>query len=113
MHMLLASRVFFERSASMNRISLLVLLAAFTGFAGQSLAQDHILADLQNFHKRDIKVEGFILNETQSVSIKVVAASRKHPLWTRTWILNSDTRERVWDMRRASSNDEDQSTATY
>ena len=97
----------------MNRISLLVLLAAFIGFAGQSLAQDDILADLQNLHKRDIKVEGFILNETQSVSIKVVAASRKHPLWTRAWILNSDTRERVWDMRHASSNDEDHSTATY
>ena len=97
----------------MNRIPLLVLLGAFAGLASQSIAQENVLAEIQNFHKRDVKFEGFILNEPQSVSIKVVAASRKHPLWTRAWILNSETRERVWDMRHASSNDEDHSTATY
>lgn len=113
MHMPTSSKVLLERSVFMNRISLLVLLGAFAGLASQSIAQENVLAEIQNFHKRDVKFEGFILNEPQSVSINVVAASRKHPLWTRAWILNSETRERVWDMRHASSNDEDHSTATY
>ena len=97
----------------MNRISFLVLLAVFAGFGGKCAAQENVLTEIQNFHKRDVKFEGFILDEPQDVSIKVIASSRKHPLWTRAWILNSDTREKVWDMRHASSNDEDRSTATY
>jgi len=98
---------------AMGRRSLLLFLALFFVPGGRSNAQDNVLADIQNFHKREVKFEGFVLSEPQSVSIKVVASNRKHPLWTRAWILNSATREVVWDMRHASPKDDDHASATF
>ncbi len=106
-------RVSPERSVFMKRIFFPLLFAAFAFLGSRCPAQDNILSQIQNLHRRDVKFEGFILSEPQNVSVKVVAAGRKHPLWTRAWILNSETRERVWDMRHSSSDDDDRSTATY
>ena len=97
----------------MSRLSFLIVIAAVVVLGGRSAAQDDVLADIQSFHKRDVKFEGFVLRDPQTVSIKVVTSNRKRPLWTRAWILNSDTREVVWDVRRASSKDDDRSRTTY
>lgn len=97
----------------MSTLRFLIVIAAVVVLGGRSAAQDGVLADIQSFHKRDVKFEGFVLNEPQSVSIKVVTSNRKHPLWTRAWILNSDTRDVVWDVRRSASTDDDRSIRTY
>jgi hypothetical protein len=86
---------------------------AFAGFEGKCIAQDDVLADIRGLQKRDLKFEGFILTEPQNLSIKVVGPGKDRPLWTRAWILNSDTREVVWNLRHASSKDDDHASVHY
>ncbi|HTR80339.1 MAG TPA: hypothetical protein VMM58_01835 [Bacteroidota bacterium] len=97
----------------MGKISLLAFITAFLLVTARSEAQNDVLADIHNLHKSDVEFQGFVLDEPQVVSIDVVAASRKIPLWTRAWILNSDTREVVWEIHHTALKDDDRNSKTY
>src|SRR5450759_3426635 len=97
----------------MNRAFLIVLFAASLGLEGICMAQDNVLVNIRDVRKRDVKFEGFTLNESQSISISVVGSGKERPLWTRAWILNSDTREVVWNIRHASPKDDDHSSVQF
>ena len=97
----------------MNRAFLIVLFAASLGLEGICMAQDNVLVNIRDVRKRDVKFEGFTLNESQSISISVVGSGKERPLWTRAWILNSDTREVVWNIRHALPKDDDRSSVQF
>jgi len=97
----------------MGRKFFLLFVALLFVLAGRNEAQSGVLVEIKNFHKKEVKFEGFTLAEPQTISIKVVSSNREHPLWTRAWILNSDTREMVWDVRHASSKNDDRTTVVY
>jgi len=104
---------FLKGASAMNRAFLILLFAATLGLTGICMAQDNVLTDIRDVHKRDIKFEGFTLNDAQGISISVVGSGKERPLWTRAWILNSDTREIVWNIRHASPKDDDRSSVQF
>ena len=97
----------------MGRKFFLLFVALLFVLEGRNEAQSGVLVEIKNFHKKEVKFEGFTLAEPQTISIKVVSSNREHPLWTRAWILNSDTRGMVWDVRHASSKNDDRTTVVY
>ena len=97
----------------MGRRNLLLVVALLCSLAGFNEAQSNVLVEIKNFHKREVKFEGFTLAGPQNISITVVTSNREHPLWTRAWILNSETRQMVWDDRRASSRNDNRTSVTY
>ena len=100
-------------ASAMNRAFLTVLFAFSLGLGGICVAQDNVLVNIRDVHKRDVKFEGFTLNESQSISINIVASGKERPLWTRAWILNADTREVVWNIRHATPKDDDRSSTQF
>jgi len=81
---------------------LLILLMGVSVTTGWS--QGTILTEIREILPSEIKVEGFKLNATQTVSIEAVGfRTRRSSSFTRAWILNSATREVVWDMDSADS----------
>ncbi len=107
------SNNFLKGASAMNRVFLIVLFATCLGLGGICMAQDNMLANIRDIHKRDVKFEGFTLNESQSISIVVAGSDKERPLWTRAWILNSDTREVVWNIRHASQKDDEGSSVQF
>ncbi len=97
----------------MLKVSIAILFAAVVGIVDQSPAQSDLLVDIHNPRGRDVKCEGFSLDGSESVSIKFTGAEKNRPLWTRAWILNSTTREVVWDTRHAADKDDDRVPLTF
>ena len=97
----------------MLKVSIAILFAAVVGIVDQSRAQSNVLVDIHNPHGRDVKCEGFSLDGSGSVSVKFTGAEKNRPLWTRAWILNSSTREVVWDTRNAADRDDDRVPLTF
>jgi len=82
--------------------SLLVLCLG--GFWHSLYAQETILSDIRDVSPEEIIVEGFGLDREQEVKIEAVAfrpGRRHYFMFTQSWILNSQTREVVWDMGEA------------
>ncbi|HTX17574.1 MAG TPA: hypothetical protein VMG34_02850 [Bacteroidota bacterium] len=97
----------------MKRMIPALVIALLAGVAARCFGGENVLVKLENFHRNQVKFEGFVLAEPENVSISVVASSRERPVWSRAWILNSETREVVWDVRRAASESHDRSSSTY
>ncbi len=67
-----------------------------------AFAQSDILAEVKNLYPQDVKVDGFMLDTDQDVSIKgLLAGSRRDDVYTSAWILNARTRVVVWKSRDA------------
>lgn len=81
--------------------------AALTIFSFQLVnAQAPIIAEIKGASLDEVSVVGFVLTEKQSVSIEGLGYKGKGKWWgTRAWILNSDTREVVWQSTKAGTKD--------
>ncbi|MFQ5638068.1 MAG: hypothetical protein ACE5IR_08740 [bacterium] len=80
-----------------------VLILSF--LVSKSYTQD-ILTDIHNIKPAEIKIQGFGLDRDQEVKIEGVGfqgPKRRGPLLTRAWILDSRTREVVWDIEDADT----------
>lgn len=80
----------------------LVISASSTG----SLFSQYVIADLSNFEMDKVYVKGFTVKRTATISIDAVGVMSKSEKWNRWnpmiaygWILNTDTKEVVWEMR--------------
>lgn len=80
------------------------------------LAQDNILVELDDFYPEKVETAGFVLAQPQEISIEANAISpyRSSSLpFTNAWILNSDTRELVWEIPDAKDVDRDRTVSTF
>jgi hypothetical protein len=71
-------------------------------FNTPTLAQDQLLAEIRNLAPNDVKMDGFVLDKDQEVSIRGIdAGDRGWDAYTSAWILDKGTREVVWKMHNA------------
>ncbi|MCB0281367.1 MAG: hypothetical protein H6627_06910 [Calditrichae bacterium] len=79
-------------------------------------AQDNTLTELNDFYPEKIETAGFVLSQPQEIYIeaKAIAPFRSGatPL-TNAWILNSNTRELVWEIPDADDIDRERTVSTY
>ena len=69
-------------------------------------AQGDILAEVKNLYPHDVKVDGFVLDADQDVSIKgLLAGNRRDDVYTSAWILNARTRTVAWKSRGMATAD--------
>ncbi len=83
-----------------------ILIAVLLFSVNYSYAQDNILTEIKNISPEEIAVEGFRLNNDQEVEINAVGfrgGRRSEYMFTRAWILNTQTREVVWELEDAKS----------
>ncbi len=88
---------------SLNNLSILGLLVAATYCPAQQ-----ILSEIENIVPREIKVDGFNLEQDQQVEINGTGfrKGRKQSVaFTRAWVLNAATREVVWIDQEADMRD--------
>jgi hypothetical protein len=80
-------------------------------------AQDAYLVDLNKFYAEEINLAGFTLNTDQEVTIevKIISARRNYRTYhfSSAWMLNSDSREVVWQLRDKEPEERDRYTAVY
>lgn len=73
-------------------------------------SQSALLTELDDFKPGEMKVAGFVIDEESELKIeaKSLYPSKKydHHL-SHAWILNTDTREKVWNLNMASKEDKD------
>ncbi|MFQ5864603.1 MAG: hypothetical protein ACE5IW_05170 [bacterium] len=87
----------------MRQLACVVFLGLLLA-AQHSQAQDDVLAEIRDILQQEIRVEGFRLAAKQEVQIEAVGfrGSRRHGfMFTRAWILDSRTREVIWEMEEA------------
>ncbi|TFH02422.1 MAG: hypothetical protein E4H13_02125 [Calditrichales bacterium] len=81
------------------------------------LAQNDLLVDMSGFNSREIRVAGFTLAADQTVSVETAVLSprrdRDRYHLSYTWILNTDTREMVWELADTEVDDRTRDIATY
>lgn len=88
----------------MKKIIVIALFSMLT--AGFLIAGEKTFIELKDFSRTELKSGGFKLNEQTTIHIKARgAASEKKrtyrdKLFAYAWIINSDTREKVWLMTR-------------
>ena len=79
-------------------------------------AQDK-LVDISEVYSEEIKIAGFTLASEQNVSFKASTIAPRHNYrnfhFSYAWILNSETRELVWELSDAEIEDRDRYLATY
>jgi hypothetical protein len=95
----------FKIEESMRQLTTLLMLC-LAGFWHSLYGQETILSDIRDVSPEEIIVEGFSLDRDQEVKIEAVAfrpGRRHYFMFTQSWILNSQTREVVWDMSEADS----------
>lgn len=87
----------------------LAMTASCTG----SLFSQYVIADLKNFEMDKVYVKGFTVNRSSTVTIEAVGVMSKSEKWNRWnpmiaygWILNTDTKEVVWEMKSNNVNSE-------
>jgi hypothetical protein len=79
-------------------------------------AQDNILVELNDFYPEDLESAGFILSSSQEINIeaKAITPYRSRSVsFTNTWIINSATRELVWELADAEDVDRSRTTTTF
>ncbi|HEX9654122.1 MAG TPA: hypothetical protein VGA99_10450 [bacterium] len=84
----------------------LLILLCLSGFVDPASPQDRILTDIRDLAPEEIKIEGFKLSSEQDVAISAVGfrGSRKNDvMFTNAWILDSKTRDVVWEMYDANA----------
>lgn len=81
----------------------------------QCIAQNS-LVNIQDITPEEVKMAGFRLSAEQAIKIEAVGyrSSRKYDLeFTRAWILNSRTRDVIWEMKDADIKDEGRKIIEY
>jgi len=82
--------------------SLLVLFGSLILFVTPTPAQDQLLAEIRDLTTNDVKMDGFVLEKEQEVSIRGIGAGdREWDASTSAWILNKETRAVIWKVRNA------------
>ena len=83
-------------------------------FLSASLAQQDLLTEIRNVGSYEVKSDGFVLDAPQDVTINAVAASdRFRGVGTALWILNKDTREVVWKLKKSPRRTRSRGLADY
>ncbi len=88
-----------------------LVLAVIVGYfsAGSVFAQKTVLTDLKDFYPEDIQFAGFKVSASTNLQIDVAVLqprrSDRDILFSYAWILNSDTREKVWEVFDADPQD--------
>jgi hypothetical protein len=86
-------------------------------FATSLSAQDDRLVDLSGFYAEEIQIAGFTLDSDQTISIEAATISPRRNYrefhFSYAWILNSDSREIVWELTEADLEDRVRYKATY
>lgn len=86
-------------------------------FSALLSAQETYLVDLNKFYAEEINLAGFTLNTDQEVTIevKIISPRRNYRTYhfTSAWMLNSDTRAVVWQLRDKEPEERDRYTAVY
>jgi hypothetical protein len=87
----------------MKRIFFLPILGVVV-YSSYSFSQE-IIAEIRNVSPTAITSEGFRLNRDQEIEIEAVGfrPKRSGRLFTHAWILDSQTREMVWDLEDAAT----------
>ncbi|MFQ5604788.1 MAG: hypothetical protein ACE5HS_16075 [bacterium] len=79
-------------------------------------AQTDILVSIQNISPEEINFQGFKLNYEQEVEIEAVGfrgRKRGGLVYTRAWILDTQTRQVIWEMEDAEIIERDRRTQEY
>jgi predicted small secreted protein len=94
---------------------LLLALSLLTAFVLSSVtAQENVLAEIRNLAYQDVKMDGFVLDKDQEVSITAVGAGdRTRDLYTTAWILSKQTRAVAWKLRNAKERHVSRGLAEY
>ncbi len=97
-------------SAYIFMIPLLILSTSLS-------AQDERLVELSGFYAEEIQIAGFTLDSDQTISIEAATISPRRNYrefhFTYAWILKSDSREIVWELKEAELEDRVRYKATY
>lgn len=87
-----------------------ILLLSFLTFKTFNLisAQEKVIIELKNFTNTELKSGGFSSPENFKIHIKATGSSldtrnRSENLFAYCWIINSDTREKIWEMNKYNS----------
>ena len=83
-------------------------------FFSLSFAQQNLLTDIRNVGSYEVKSDGFVLDANQDITINAVAASdRFRGVGTSLWILNKDSREVVWKLKKSPRRTRSRGLANY
>ena len=94
-----------------------IFLMSLLVFITSLSAQDVRLVDLSGFYAEEIQIAGFTLDSDQTISIEAATISPRRNYrefhFAYAWILNSDSREIVWELTEADLEDRVRYKATY
>ena len=100
----------------MNKISIFTILLFLIMLSLSVYAQDK-LVDISEVYSEEIQLAGFTLPTEQEVSFKATSIAPRRNYrnynFSYAWILNSDTREKVWELSDEEIEDRDQYLVTY
>jgi hypothetical protein len=83
-------------------------------FLSVSFPQQDLLTDIRDIGSYEVKSDGFVLDAKQDITINAVAASdRFRGVGTSLWILNMDTRDVVWKLRKSPRRTRGRGLADY
>ncbi len=83
-----------------------LMVFCLCGFFDLSFSQDKVLTDIRDLSPEEIKIGGFRLAAEQEITIKAIGfrgTRKKEMMFSNSWILDSETRDVVWDMYDADS----------
>jgi len=90
-----------------------IFLLVITSF----LSAQENLVEMTKFYPEEIQMAGFTLSSEQNVTVKTTTISpRRHYRqfnYTYTWILNSDTRDLVWELSETDAKDRSRNISTF
>ncbi len=103
---------FQTRNRKVNYLGLIFLLMSFSLFA-----QSTVLTDINDFIPEELKYAGFKIDSDQTIKIEAAGMEPDYPFrhstMSHAWILNSKTREVVWNLRKAEEVDNSGRLSTF
>jgi hypothetical protein len=101
----------------MKIISACTFMISLLAFTTSLSAQGDKLVNLSGFYAEEIQVAGFTLDSDQTISIEATTISPRRNYrefhFAYAWILNSDSREMVWELTEADLGERVRYKATY
>ncbi|MFI5251834.1 MAG: hypothetical protein ACHQQQ_05295 [Bacteroidota bacterium] len=94
-----------------SRFSLLLVFLLIGGIANTSYSGEKLIIQLKDYTRNEVKTGGFTLTGDTQLKIHALGAgvnergifSGSDDLFAYGWIINSETREAVWEMRRSNT----------
>lgn len=97
----------------MKRIAFALSCLSIIFLSGSSAQQD-LLTDIRNVGSYEVKSDGFVLDAKQGITINAVAASERfRGVGTSLWILNKESREVVWKLKKSTRQTHSRGLADY